>query len=186
MAAPVTRRHFTVDEYHRLAEAGILTEDDRIELIAGELVTMSPIGTRHAACVKRLNRLLGRALGVRALIGVQDPIWLGDETEPQPDLAVLRPRPDDYARGHPTASDVLLLIEVADTSQRYDREVKVPLYARAGIPEVWLVDLTAETIERYAEPANGTYRQMERAGRGQTLIPTTLPGFAVSVDAVLG
>lgn len=186
MVAPTVRRQFTVDEYHRMAEAGILTEDDRIELIAGELITMSPIGTRHAACVKRLNRLLGRALGASVLISVQDPIRLGDDSEPQPDLAVLRPRPDDYARGHPTASDVLLLIEVADTSQRYDREVKVPLYARAGIPEIWLVDLAAETVERYAEPANGTYRLVEQIRRGQTLTPTTLPGFAVSVKAVLG
>ena len=152
MATQVVRRRFTVAEYDRMAASGILTEDDCVELLDGEIDVMTPIGGRHAACVNRLNRLLGRQVGEAALVSVQHPVRLSTLSEPGPDIALLRPRADDYAQDHPSASDVLLLIEVADTSLDTDRAVKLPLYAQALAPEVWLVDLVADQIHRYTEP----------------------------------
>src|SRR5437870_5978990 len=137
MAVEIAKRCFNVAEYYRMAEAGILTEEDHVELIDGEIVAMSPVGSRHAACVKRLNRILGRRVGDLVVVGVQDPIGLDDYSEPEPDISLLRPRADFYSEAHPIPSDVLMIIEVADSSDLYDREVKVPLYARAGIPETW-------------------------------------------------
>ncbi len=136
MAAQVARRMFTTDEFHRMAAAGILSEDDRVELIDGEIVQMSPIGSPHASCVDRLTALFVRRFGRRAIIRVRNPIVLSRHSEPQPDLAVLKLRTDFYAEKHPGPSDVLLVVEVADTSADYDRLTKVALYARAGIPEV--------------------------------------------------
>jgi Uma2 family endonuclease len=134
MGVQVQRRLFTVEEYHRMAEAGILSEDDRVELIEGELVTMSPIGSRHAACVARLTALLF-PVGGRGILWVQNPIRLGARSEPQPDVALLRYRPDFYASAHPGPEDVLLVVEVAETSADADRSLKIPLYARYGIPK---------------------------------------------------
>src|ERR671938_544657 len=141
MSVQVAKRCFSVDEYYRMGEAGILTEDDRVELIEGEIIEMSPIGSRHAACVNRLNTLLGRHLRQTAIVSVQNPIRLDAYSEPEPDVALLRPRADYYESGHPTPADALLIVEVADTSADYDRIIKLPLYAKAGIPEAWLVDL---------------------------------------------
>ncbi|GIW50689.1 MAG: hypothetical protein KatS3mg081_0044 [Gemmatimonadales bacterium] len=155
MAVQLMKRRFTVAEYHKMAEAGILGEDDRVELLEGELVAMAPIGSRHATCVRRLNYLLSRGVGERAIVDVQNPIRLSEYSEPQPDLALLKPRPDFYAAAHPGPEDVLLVVEVAETSADYDREVKIPLYARAGIPEVWLVDLAGAQIETFRQPAQG-------------------------------
>src|SRR5438552_12280642 len=140
----VRRRRFTVEEYHRMAEAGILSEDDRVELIEGEIVQMSPIGPRHSACVDRLNALFTSRLRRRAIVRVQNPIVLSRWTEPQPDLTLLRPRADFYAERHPGPADVLLAVEVAETSGVYDRGTKLALYARARIPEVWLVDVRGD------------------------------------------
>jgi Uma2 family endonuclease len=139
----VKRRRFTVHDYHRMGEAGILHEDDRVELIEGELVEMTAIGTRHFSCVNRLNRLLVMHVGDDAIVSVQNPVRLNEYNEPQPDLTVIRPR--DYLESLPKPEDVLLLIEVSDTTLAYDRGVKLPLYARAGIREVWIVDLLGET-----------------------------------------
>ncbi len=186
MSVQVQRRLFTVEEYHRMAEAGILSEDDRIELIEGELIAMSPIGSRHAACVKRLVRLLDRAVGERAIVSAQDPIRLGRHSEPQPDVALLRHRPDFYASAHPGPEDVLLIVEVAETSADYDRTVKIPLYARHGIPEAWLVDLTEEHIEIYRQPSPQGYRETRTARRGETLHPIALPGLTIAVEDILG
>jgi Uma2 family endonuclease len=177
------RRRFTVDEYHRMAEAGILHEDDRVELIGGEIVEMSPIGGRHAACVREINRLLGRQVDDELRVDVQSPVRLGERGEPQPDLAVIRAR--DYGDSLPTPEDVLLLIEVADTSLASDRDVKLPLYARAGIAEVWLVDLNGGAIERHTEPSENGYRLVRRAMPGETLESAALPGLAAPVDVVL-
>ncbi|GIX47745.1 MAG: hypothetical protein KatS3mg131_1956 [Candidatus Tectimicrobiota bacterium] len=142
MAVTLPKRRFTVAEYHKLAEAGILSEDERVELIEGEIVAMAPIGSRHAGAVKRLlDQFIPLQAARRVLLSVQDPIRLGEHSEPQPDVALLRPRPDFYAAEHPGPEEVLLVVEVAETSAEYDREVKVPLYARFGVPEVWLVDL---------------------------------------------
>ena len=180
----VTRWRFTVHDYHRMGEAGILHEDDRVELIEGEIVEMAAIGTRHFSCVNRLNRLLVMSVGDQAVVSVQNPVRLNEHTEPQPDVTVIRPR--DYRESLPEPEDVLLLIEVSDTTLAYDRGVKLPLYASAGIGEVWIVNLPAETIERYTEPSSNGYRRVEQARRGQTLAPTALPGLTPTVDEVLG
>jgi Uma2 family endonuclease len=186
MSVQLAKRYFNATEYYRMAEAGILTEADRVELIDGEIVKISPIGSRHAACVKGLNQLLPQRMGATALISVQDPIRLNDFSEPEPDVALLRPRRDRYAQAHPNPADVLLVIEVADTTAMSDRNVKVPLYARAGIPEVWLIDLTQDLIEIYAQPAGGIYQMQRQARRGEQLTADTLPQLSLSVDDVLG
>ena len=182
MAVEITRRAWTVDEYERMAEAGILTEDDRVELIEGEIVQMSPIGSRHAACVNRVAAWLQRKIGQDTIISVQNPIRLNDYTEPQPDIAVLRLQADFYAPAHPTPADVLLVIEVAETSLAYDRDVKLPRYAEAQIPEVWLIDLAGATVTHYAQPRNGVYADVHPAQRGEVLIARTFPNVLVPVD----
>ena len=180
----VKRRRFTVHDYHRMGEAGILHEDDRVELIEGEIVEIAAIGTRHFSCVNRLNRLLVMTVGDEGVVSVQNPVRLNEHTEPQPDLAVIRPR--DYRESLPEPDDVLLLIEVSDATLAYDRGVKLPLYARAGIREVWIVDLAGETIGRHTDPSGDGYRRADQACRGQTLESIALPGLTPSVDAVLG
>jgi len=180
----LSRWRFTVHDYHRMGEAGILHEDDRVELIEGELVEMTAIGTRHFSCVNRLTRMLVMHAGDDAIVSVQNPVRLNEYTEPQPDLAVIRPR--DYRESLPEPDDVLLLIEVSDTTLAYDRGVKLALYARAGIGEVWIVDLPNETIERYTSPSADGYRHADQKGRGQTLESTALSGLVPSVDEVLG
>ena len=145
-------RHFTVEEFDRLVETGILTDEERVELLEGMLIPMMPIGDQHAACVKRLNDLLTARLSGRALLGVQDPIGL-PTSRPYPDLAVLRRRSDYYATGKPQAPDIFLVIEVADTSLARDRDVKLPAYGRAGIPESWIVDLTGDAVIAGRDPS---------------------------------
>jgi len=153
MTKPFTRRRWNVHEYHRMGETGILAEDERVELLAGDIIVREPIGTQHAGTVNRLNHLWTSRLGRRAVVQVQNPIELAQEdSEPQPDITLLRARDDFYSTAHPEASDTLLAIEVADTSLRLDRRVKIPLYARAGIGEAWLVDLTTSRLEVYREP----------------------------------
>jgi Uma2 family endonuclease len=185
MATLVTKRRFTVWEYHRLAEAGILREDDRVELLEGEIFEMSPISSRHASCVKRLNDLFTRKLGGRLIVSVQDPIRLSEYSEPQPDIAVLKFRTDFYSAGHPQPQDVLLLIEVCETSGEFDRHVKLPLYAKAGIPEVWIVDLSREQIEVYRDPKPEGYQQSRIVGRGQTLTAQLL-ALELTAAEILG
>ena len=180
----VKRWRFTVDDYHRMGEVGILHEDDRVELIEGELVDMTPIGGRHAACVRELNRLLGKRVGDEMRVDVQNPIRLGEHSEPQPDLAVIRAR--TYGERLPGPEDVLLLIEVSDTTLAYDRNVKLPLYARAGIGEVWILNLPAGTVERHTDPSGNGYASPKLAQRGETLESVALPDLALSVDDVLG
>jgi Uma2 family endonuclease len=180
------RRRFTADEYYRIAEAGILHEDDRVELVDGEIVEMTPIGSPHAACVDRLALFLQRSVDDRGIVRVQGPIRLDAHSEPQPDLSVLKPRADFYASGHPAPSDVLLVVEVADTSLRYDRDVKVPLYARAAIAETWLVDLLNERVEIFSQPTPHGYQQSRRAGRGERLTSSAVPAVSLLVDDIIG
>jgi Uma2 family endonuclease len=186
MSVQIEKRYFNVTEYYRMTEAGVLSEEDRVELIEGEVIKMSPIGSRHAACVRRLNTLLNRQVSQIAIVSVQSPIRLSDYSEPEPDIALLRPRNDFYSQAHPTADDVLLIIEVADTSVEYDRSVKLPLYARAGIPEAWLVNLPKDVIEVYTKPANGVYQKFQRVKRGKTLVSQTIPELVLDVDEMLG
>ena len=185
MPADVDKRRFTADEYQRMGEAGILGEDDRVELIDGEIVTMSPIGSPHSAAVDRITQRLILRLGERAIVRVQSPVRLDTYSEPQPDITVLRARDDFYRSAHPHASDVLLVIEVAETSLRYDREVKAPLYARAGIVEYWLVDLSGGTVTCHASPQNGSFRDVAVHRPGESVSPRSLPGVAIAVDDLI-
>lgn len=182
----VARRPLTVADYHRMGEAGILSRDDRVELVEGELVAMSPIGSRHAGVINRFTEVLVLAVVGRGLVSVQNSIRLNDRTEPQPDLAVLKPRTDSYFGAIPGPGDVLLVIEVADSSLAYDRTVKVPLYAAHGIPEFWIADVSRREVEVYRRPEGDRYAVVTRAGVGAALEPLLLPGVSVPVAAVLG
>jgi Uma2 family endonuclease len=186
MSAELAKYSFTAEEFERLGEAGILRQDARLELIEGDIFEMSPIGNAHAACVKFLTRLLYRLFDGVHTIGVQDPVRLSDFSEPQPDISLLRWRDDDYREGHPTPADVLLLIEVADATVVKDRTIKVPLYARYGVPEAWLVNIPEEQVEVYSDPADGAYRRAEVFGRGAEARSHTVEGLAVSVGELLG
>lgn len=186
MTVEVARRRFTVAEYHRMGDAGIFTDDDGIELLEGEIVTMTPIGSARGGCVNRLNRLFARVAGERAVVAVRNPLTLPPSSEPQPDGVLARPRPDLYARSHPGPQDVWLVVEVADTTVTFDRDVKIPLYARAGIPEVWLVGLPAAVVEVHRGPSPGGYGDVARLGRGQRLACQAFPDLAIRVDDVLG
>jgi len=186
MSVRIARWRFTVDDFYRMLEAGILTEDDRVELIDGEIIEMSPIGSRHAACVMRLTLLLTEQLGRTAVVSLQNPLRLSTRTEPLPDVVVLKPRPDFYAESHPGPEDALLVVEISDTTLTYDRRVKLPKYAGAGIPEVWSVNLPKEIVEVYRRPDGGSYSEIAKANRGQTLEATQLPALKVSLDDILG
>jgi len=185
MRTEVQRRRFDVDDYHRMAQAGILSEDDRVELIDGEVVAMTPIGPRHNAAVDRALRALVTAAGDKAIVRVQGSIRLHHFLEPQPDLALLRPQPDFYASQLPGPADILLLIEVAESSLAYDRDVKARLYADAGVPEYWLVDLDHDVLLRHREPRSGAYQQVDQHRAGGMLAPAALLGCAVPVDVFL-
>lgn len=185
MSLQVAKHFFTVEEFERMGEAGIFSEDARLELIEGEIVEMSPIGSRHAACVNFLNRFLNRAVGDIAIVSTQNPIQLDDFTEPQPDVALLRVRDDFYRNSHPKPSDVLLIVEVADTTIDYDRLVKLPLYAKAGIPEVWIINLPAERIEVYARPSGEAYQTTKQVERGDDVESQTIASLKVGADMIL-
>lgn len=187
MVVSTRKRLLTLDEYHRMLESGILSEDERVELIRGEIVQMTAIGNRHAACLRRLLRWLGPQLGPDTLLDAQNPIRLtGSGSQPQPDLVLVRAREDCYAEMPPTEEDVLLVVEISDFSVVYDRDVKIPLYAQAGIPEVWHLDLPAETIVVHRRPAAGTYRDIRLLRRGGDLTCEALPDLRLTVASVLG
>ena len=186
MAAQLLRRRFTVHEYHQMGHVGILDEDDRLELLEGEIVEMAPIGSRHQAVVDRLNRLFSNRVGDAAVVRVQGPVRLGEETEPQPDLLLLAPRSDFYASAHPGPEHVLLLVEVSDSSTEYDREMKLPLYARYGIAEVWLVGLEAGAIEVYRAPTGEGYQEVSQSGRNQRVSPVVFPQIDLAVNEIIG
>lgn len=177
---------FTVSKYHRMAESGIFTEADRMELIEGRVIARSRIASHHAACVKILRDVLGRILAdTDTIIGVQNPVRLSDYSEPQPDISILKRHDDYYSSGHPVPADILLLVEVADATLLYDRNTKLPLYARSSIREVWLVDLVNHVIERHSDPAAGRYQQVSHYERGSRVISAQLPRIQMSVSDVL-
>ena len=187
LPAETERHRFVVEEYHRMAEAGILSEDDRVELIDGEIVEMTPIGARHVNCVNRLTLLLVEFSARRYEVSVQNPLRLDEEREFEPDLALLRERPGETVFSVPAAGDALLVVEVAETSLERDRNVKLPRYARAGVPEVWIVDLGAERVELYARAgATGSYAVARTYGREETVRSETVPGLVLDVVEVLG
>jgi Uma2 family endonuclease len=186
MIVQAERLKFTVDQYEQMGATGILGEDDRVELIDGEIITMSPIGIRHIACVNRLNALLSAVLGRQAIVSVQNPIQLSNHLEPQPDVALLRWRADFYAYKKATAADVLLVIEVAETSLDYDLRTKLPRYGRAGVPQAVLVDLNGDRVLNYTQPVGGTYQVEAEYQRGQSIPVSPVPGLTLDVDAILG
>ena len=178
-------RRFTVAEYYAMAEAGILKEEERVELIDGVIVTMSPMGNPHRATVNRLTRMMVVAVGTRAIVQVQCPITLDDRTMPEPDLALLRERADFYESEDTYPDDVLLVIEVADASVGYDRHEKLPRYAQAGIPEVWITVLPERIIEAHAEPVAGRYTRNRIYAPGDTISPGALPDIELAVSDIL-
>ena len=182
----LTRHKLTVDDYHRMAEVGILGEDDRVELIDGELIDMAPAGSGHGSSVMRFTQALVLASVGRALVSVQNSVRLDQVSEPQPDFAILRPRADFYATALPGPADVLLLIEVADSSLQFDRTVKLPLYARAGIPEVWIVDLQHGVLTAHRVPVSEGYQEVTTHGRGDRLALALAPEITLSMDQIFG
>ena len=181
---PPRHRRLTVEDYYRMGEVGILQPNERVELIEGKIIDMAPPGDLHAGTVNQLANLLQRAAGDRAIVGVQNPVMLDRYSEPQPDLALLVPRADFYKSARPRPGDVLLVIEVADTSLSYDRDVKVSLYARHGIPEVWLVDVRGKRLTRYRDPADGAYTRVDEPDVGVPVELGALAGVRVELGAV--
>ena len=179
------RKRFSVDDYYRMAEEGILSERERVELIDGEVLVMSPIGSRHAACVTRANQELVRGAGGSALVRPGNPVRLDAFNEPQPDFTLVRPRADLYESSHPGPSDVILVVEISDSSLEYDRGVKAALYARWGLVEYWVADLNAQRLWIYSSPDNGTYRTVEERRRGDKVAPRLLPACLIPVDVFL-
>jgi Uma2 family endonuclease len=178
------RRQFTVSDYARMRETGILTEDDRVELLDGEIYLMSPLGPLHIALVNRLNKLLVRQVGDEAIVSVQSSIQLDDYSEPQPDIALLSPRDDFYAQALARPDDILLLIEVADTSLEYDRDQKLPRYAASNIPELWIIDVHQRVVEQYTQPMQGQYTQLNKILPGTSLRSKMLPNVTLSTDRI--
>ena len=182
-ATDLPRRHWlTVDDYYRMAEVGILDDEVRVELIDGEIIDMAPPGSPHAATVTCLTEVFMRAVEGRATVRAQNPVRLGKYSEPQPDLALLRRRDDFYRERHPQPDDVLLIVEIAASSLRFDRRKKVPLYARHGIPEMWLVDLGGRRLVRYRAPQRGSYMQVDEPDLGAVLELPSLAGIAVDLQ----
>jgi Uma2 family endonuclease len=185
VAGDSIRRHrLTVTDYYRMAEAGILRPDARVELIEGEIIDMAPIGSRHAGTVDQLASCLRRAAGERAIVRVQSPIRIDEHSEPEPDIVLLRPRADFYKTSHPGPSDVLLIIEVADTTLRYDRDVKTLLYARNGIPEVWIIDIEGRQLLRFRNAREGAYARMDRADHSAAITLAALSEASVELGSL--
>ncbi len=186
MAVQQSKRLFSIDEFERMVQAGVLMENDRVELVEGEIVEMAAKGSRHASCVTRINALFIRHSGQSAVVRIQDPVRLSGRSELEPDVALVRPRGDLYANSHPGPHDVLLLVEVSDTTLGYDRGVKLEIYAKAGIREVWIVNLADEIIEVYAQPEGDKYQQRGLARRGEIIEVQAARHLAFAVNDILG
>lgn len=186
MIAELIRHKFKRQEYHYLWEIGILKPGDHIELIKGEIIHMSPISSLHAAHVNRLNKLFAQKFGDQVLIAVQNPVILDDYSEPQPDLALLRPRADFYAAGHPQVEDIFLLVEVANTTLEIDRDIKIPLYAASGIQEVWLLNTRHQCLEIYRQPVGNIYQEITTVNTKTTVKLSVLPLVEMEVEEIIG
>ncbi len=182
----LTKHRFTSREYHRMGETGVLKPGARVELLDGQIIDMSPIGPSHGGAVKRLIRLFGKFSTGRWLIAAQDPLTLDEHSEPEPDLMLLKPAPDDYSSRHPGPEDVLLLIEVADTSLAYDRGEKLTAYGRAGIREVWIVNLVEQTLEVHREPQYDGYGSTKILRAGEPAQLLAFPDVAMAVAELVG
>lgn len=186
MRTEATKKLFTVDDYYRMGEAGIFKKNEHIELINGEILIMSPIGSRHAARVDRVTALFVSALGNKAIVRAQNPLRLDDYNEPQPDIILLKPRRDYYESRHPGAKDVFLVMEIADTSLRYDLNVKLNLYAISAVPEYWVEDIDQDAILVHRNPVGEAYTTCLTFRRGSSLSPLAFPDLAFKVDEILG
>lgn len=186
MAVHLTHRLLTAEEFVRMSESGILRDDERLELVRGEIIQRAPIGARHHSCVMWLGRQLDRGVGDHALVSIQGPLELGRHHVLYPDLALLQPRHDRYRSSLPTAAEALLVVEVSDTTIGYDRGVKLGLYAEAGVPEVWIDDLVENRVEVYRDASQDSYRQVRHLGPGESLAPAVFPEVALSVSEILG
>jgi Uma2 family endonuclease len=184
--AAIAQRLWTVDEYYRMAETGILKPDERVELIEGVVVAIPPIGPEHAGSVDRLGDLMRSLLGSTVIVRGQNPVHLKEGSEPEPDLAVVRRRDNYYRDSHPTAMDTLLIIEIADSSLAYDRLVKGKLYAEAGIQDYWIANLVDDQIEVHRDPSPDGYRSVRIARRGDTIQPVAFPDMMLTVADILG
>jgi Uma2 family endonuclease len=181
------RRHrITVDEYYRMAEVGLLAPDARVELIDGEIIDMAPIGNDHASVVDQLVYRFSRILGDRAILRAQGAVLLDNYSMPQPDLMLLAWREDFYRHAHPKPADILLAVEVSDSTLRYDRDTKAPLYARHGIPEYWIVDLQHDELRVYRLPQDGQYTEQVVLKKPATVVPASLPGAGIDFTQVFG
>lgn len=185
MAAEIQRRLFTINDCYKMVEVGILRPEERVELIHGEIVRMSPIGTRHSAVVDRANRAFVRLAGDNAIVRVQSTAVLDEFCAPEPDLALLRPRDDFYVHKHPAGPDILLIVEVADSSLEYDTSVKAEMYAILGVPEYWVVDLRNNRLLAYSDALKDCYRTVREFHRGETLAPQFLQDCRLAVDVLL-
>jgi len=185
MQVETTRKLFTVDEYYRMAEVGILRPTDRVELIDGEIFEMSPIGSRHLGCVNRANRLFTSALGNRVVVSIQNPLQLSNYTEPEPDIVLLKPRLDEYAAKKPLAEDALLVVEVAETTFAFDSKVKLPRYAKKGVPEVWIEHLTEDALLVYRNPAGNRYATELALRSRDSVSPIAFPDAVFAIDQLL-
>jgi Uma2 family endonuclease len=185
MEAQVLKRLFSVDEFHQMAGAGVCHEDDRLELLDGEIVRMTPIGSPHAGCVHRLSEMFWEQCHASAIVSVQNPVVLSEAMEFYPDIALIQRRTDFYRQSHPRPGDVLLVVEVADTTGEYDRRIKVPRCARAGVPEVWIVDLPARAIDVDRQPEGDRHREQRRVERGEMLAIPGVGDQRIAVDDVL-
>ena len=186
MQAEVTKKLFTVDEYYRMADVGILGPTDRVELIEGEIIQMSPIGNRHASCVDRANYLFVTAFKEKAIVSIQHPLRLDKYNEPQPDIIVLKPRADYYASQSRTPADTFFVVEVSDTTLRYDTKVKLPIYARSDVPEVWIENLQEDLLLVCRDPTGRSYRTQLTLHPGEFISPPGFPELSFKVEDLLG
>jgi len=186
MSAQIPSRKFRISDYHRMAETGILSENERIELIAGDIVTMIPVGSQHTSCVKSLKQILTTMLADTVIVWVQNPICLGEYSEPEPDVALLKPRPDLYTEHHPTSTDVFLIVEVTEQALDYERDIKLPVYAQAGIGEVWLVNVKDLQVEVYTRPAGQEYDMYRKFYQEHTITSVIFPNLRIPVETIFG
>jgi Uma2 family endonuclease len=186
MSAEVETYRFSVEEFNKLGEAGIFDEDDRVELLDGEIIVMSPIGSQHAGTVMRMISVFAARLAERALINPQNPAVLDEFSEPQPDITLLTPKADYYTSAHPRPEDILLLVEVSDTTLGYDRGRKLRKYAEREVREVWIVDLTTQAIEQFRAPAGSTYSSSARFIRDQKITMEAFPDVPFTVEELIG
>ncbi|MDJ0527330.1 MAG: Uma2 family endonuclease [Microcystis sp. M53600_WE12] len=186
MSLSLITRKFTVEEYEKMTTQGIIKPDEKVELIRGEIIKMSPMGTRHAASIYRLTQLFYRKFGGLILLGVQNPIRLNNNSQPEPDLSLLIPRSDFYVAAHPCPQDIYLIIEVSDSTLDYDRYTKIPLYAEANIQEVWIVNLKEESVEVYRYPLQGSYQAIQKYYRCESIFIESFPDIEFTIAEILG